>query len=286
MSRRTIEAYESVFKYITENLIPLRGDAIIIDFEKAMRKALIRVALRRKLAKMPDLFLAVKSNEKFKNLFRRFQCLPLIPLHHIANTFKDLSMEALRLDKDLFAPFIDYFNSEWMKIVTPYHFCVFMRGSRTTSAAEAINGKLNKLFKTHGGFYLFCETLQKLEASTSTQLQNYINGTQQKDTRKTFYKKRTKLISQLQRDHKDNPKLLISCLANPKNKALYEDNEIDVENVDIPNDTEVYGNENDDVIYKEILDGESDSEDNTEAITTIPRSRKTKSSTQIESGDK
>lgn len=296
MSRRTTEAYESVFKYITEKLIPLRGEAIIIDFEKAMRKALIQIlksidshmsilgcwfhmcqALRRKLSKLPDLFQKVRSDEKYKNIFRRFQCLALLPLHHIASTFKDLCKDALKLDKDSFAPFVNYFNEEWMRIVTPYHFCVFMRGCRTTAAAEAINGKMNKLFKTHGGFYLFCETLQKLEASTSTQLQNYVNGTQQKDTRKAFYKKRSKLIAKLQRDHKDNPKLLLNALANPKNKTLYEDNEIDVEDVDLTADTEMYGNENN-VIYKEILDLDSNddvSDIENEAITT--RSRKDKS---------
>lgn len=95
MSRRTIEAYESTFKYINDNLIPLKGEGIIIDFEKAMRKGLKRIlkanksempilgcwfhfaqALVRKLAKISILAEKTKIDEKYKDIFRRFQCLP------------------------------------------------------------------------------------------------------------------------------------------------------------------------------------------------------------------
>lgn len=205
MSKRTTDAYESVFNYINDNLIPLRGKSIIIDFEKAIRRALIRVlrknrsnmsilgcwfhfnqALRRKLAQMPALFAKVQSNVEYKELFRQFQCLPLLPLEDIEKMFRYLCKEAFKLDKDLFAPFINYFHNEWMKIVTPLHFCVYMRDKRTTADAESFNKKVNQLFKTHGSFFLFCETLQKLEASTSTQLMNYVNGTLQKDTRNAY----------------------------------------------------------------------------------------------------
>lgn len=198
MSRRTIEAYESAFKYINDRLIPLRGDGIIIDFEKAMRKGLKQVletnqsempilgcwfhfaqSLRRKMAKQPALFENVRTNEKYKEIFRRYQCLPLLPVQYIERMFRSISKDALKLDKDCFSPFINYFHDEWMKQVKPYHFCVYMRGTRTTAVAEAFNGIMNKLFKTHGGLFLSCETLQKVEASSSTQLENYVNGTQQ-----------------------------------------------------------------------------------------------------------
>lgn len=217
MSRRTIGAYESAFKYIHINLIPLRGKAIIIDFERAMRRALLKIiksinsnlcvlgcwfhlcqALRRKLAQMPMLFAKVKSNECYANIFRRFQCLALLPENFIEISFIDLAKESLKLDKTLFAPFIDYFNNEWIKNVTPKHFCVHMHDKRTTGDAEAFNGFSNKVFRTHGSFYIFCETLQKIEAFTSNQLANFINGTQQKDNRSSFYKKRSAFMKKFQ----------------------------------------------------------------------------------------
>lgn len=282
MSKRTTEAYESVFNYINDHLIPLRGEAIIIDFEKGIRRALIKVlrkngstmiilgcwfhfsqAIRRKLAQMPGLFAKVQSDEKFKEIFRRFQCLPLLPLKDIEITFRELCKEALRLDKGLFTPFINYFYNEWMKIVTPYHFCVYMRGKRTTADAESFNKKVNQLFKTHGGFFLFCETLQKLEASTSNQLMNYVNETQQKDTRNAYYQKRSKLITKIMIDYKENPKLMLKMLANPKNKIIFADNDITVEAEDVEMSAGItlYGND-DTVIYKEISENDESDYDN------------------------
>lgn len=274
MSRRTIEAYESAFDYIHANWIPLRGNGIIIDFEKGMRTALKRVlkkvnsnmqilecwfhfcqALRRKITQLSPLFEKVRADENYHSIFRRFQCLPLLPLHHIENSFRALSKEALKLDRDLFHPFINYFNKEWMKIVTPQHFCVYMRGKRTTSDAESFNGRINKLFRAHSNFFNFCEVLQKLEASTSNQLENYIDGIQQKDTRSSFYKRRSKLIQNLMIEHKDSPKLLLNALANPKNKMLFAENEIiiDNEDVELTIGIEVHGNE-EITIYNEVSD--------------------------------
>lgn len=118
MSRRTIECYESVFRYIHQYLTPLFGEAIIIDFEKGMRKALLKTlksiksnmlvlgcwfhmcqALRRQMAKIPALSEKVKSNEIYADIFRRFQCLALLPMKYIESTFVNLSKEALKLDK-------------------------------------------------------------------------------------------------------------------------------------------------------------------------------------------
>lgn len=177
------EAYESVFRYIHDNLIPLRGEAIIIDFEKGMRRGPKNVlkevgsnmdilgcwfhfcqALRRALARMPELFDKVQSDEVYKEIFRRFQCLPLLPMNHIEKEFRDLCKEALKIDKKSFSTFINYFNNEWMKIVTPHHFCVYMRDKRTTADAESFNKKVNQLFKTHGSFFSFCEILRNLYA--------------------------------------------------------------------------------------------------------------------------
>lgn len=268
MSKRTIAAYESAFRYIHENLIPLRGEAIIIDFEKAIRKALVQVlrsidsvlvilgcwfhfcqALRRKVAQMSELFEKINTDEKYRDIFRRFQCLPLLPLHHIESSFRDLAKEALNLDKQLFAPFVNYFNREWMNIVTPKHFCVYMRDKRTTGDAESFNSKLNQLFKAHPGLFLFCETLQQLEAVCSTQLINYVNGTEQKDGTNKYYKKRSKLIREVSVKHKDDPVVLLKVLANQKYKILYSSNEITAneEDVKMAATAELYADQNDKV---------------------------------------
>lgn len=291
MSQRTTEAYESVFNYIHEHLIYLTGDAIIIDFEKAMRKALLRIlkkynsdmlilscwfhfcqALRRKLAQMPALFEKVKADETYRTIFRRFQCLPLLPLHHIEESFRSLSKTALRLNKDLFAPFVNYFNKEWMKTVTPSHFCLYMRGKRTTAQAESFNGKVNKTFRTHGSFFQFCEISQTIEVATTNELANYINGIQQKDTRHLSDVKRSELIRKLSIEYENNPQLLLNALANPKNATLYAENEISTGKEEIENtaDVELYGNE-DGTIYP-VAGNESESEIRSQTIVTSENS--------------
>lgn len=292
MSKRTIEAYERVFQYINENLIPLCGEAIIIDFEKAMRKALINVlksidslmfilgcwfhfcqALRRKVSQMPALFAIIRKDVRYKDIFRQFQCLPLLPMHHIEDTFRDLAKDALSLDQNLFAPFVDYFHKEWIRTVKPKHFCVYKRDTRTTGAAESCNGKLNQIFKMHPSFFNFCETLQAVETSSSTQLMNYIDGTQQKCKKDSFYQKRSKLIKELSRKHSENPKLLLKMLANVKNKILYteDDFSVSIKN-ELEIDIELYGNE-DHIVYEEVADSdESDGEIHDDGEHNIPSS--------------
>lgn len=270
MTKRSTEAYLNVLKYIHENLIPIEGSSIIIDFERAMRLALIKLntkidilgcwfhfcqSLRRKLASMSELFKQVRSNEKLKSIFRQFQCLALLPHDIIETTFIELSKEALKLS-DKFAPFIDYFNSEWIKIVKPIHFSVFMRGMRTTSSAEAINGQINKKFKTHGNFFHFCESLQKEEVVTVENLQNDIDGSIQKNNQTRFYKRRHQLIarySQMLKNNEITPMMFLKTMAHQKNRVLYADSDISANTVevDLAAQSELYGNV-DTATYKEV----------------------------------
>lgn len=261
MSKRSTAAYSSVLKFIHENLIPIEGQSIIIDFEKSMRLALIKLntgimilgcwfhhcqCLRRKLASMPELHKLVRSNDKMKSIFRQFQCLALLPHDLIEPTFIELSKEALKLSP-LFAPFIDYYYNEWIKIVKPIHFSVFMRGMRTTSSAEAINGQINKRFKTHGNFFHFCESMQKEEVVIVEALQNDIGGSIQKNNQTKFYKRRNVLISKyssMLKKEEITSMQFLKTMANEKNRVLYADSDISESpvEVDLAMQTELYGN--------------------------------------------
>lgn len=78
MSKRTTQAYIAALTYIHQNLISLNGSGFIIDFEAAMRTAILRVVpaanvigcwfhfcqcLRRKMASLPNLFDALRNDE-------------------------------------------------------------------------------------------------------------------------------------------------------------------------------------------------------------------------------
>lgn len=250
MTRRTIEAYQSVLEYIHQNIIPIRGKAIIIDFEKAMRQAIKTVspnmkilgcwfhfcqALRRKMASMNELFQLVRNDSECKNLFRQFQCLALLPEDDISEVFVRISREALK-KSTLFSSFIDYFHDEWISVVTPKHFSVFAQDTRTTSAAENFNCKSNKAFRTHGNFYSFCEVLQKEELSTSTELEHDLSGSVNRVRESKYYKERNKLIKvySAQLCAKEISALeFLKTMANIKNKIIYSDSSISIEDVEV-----------------------------------------------------
>lgn len=248
MSRRTKEAYVSALKYVHDNLIPLVGKGIIIDFEKAMRAALYEVtpdsmhknilgcwfhmcqAVRRKIASLKELYELIRTEPVAKNIFRRFQCLALLPANEIAAAFITLSQEALK-SSVLFSEFIDYFHEEWIKRVKPHNFSVFLRDTRTTAAAEAFNGKSNKIFKTHGNFFHFVETLQKEEVAKAEQLEGDVEGLIQRSNQKKYYKDRSQLIKDYSyrlRDGQISTHLFLKTIANPKNNILFSDAQISV----------------------------------------------------------
>lgn len=296
MSRKTKEAYFNLLKYVHEELIELNESGIIIDFEKAERGAIselqmgIRIfgcwfhfcqALRRKIASMQELFQLVRTDGMAKHLFLKFQCLALLPSDMIEDAFKELAKRALR-DFALFAPFVDYFDREWIKIVTPHHFSVFMRGLRTTGHAETYNCRINQRFKTHGNFFRFCESLQDEEVVIVNHLEGYFQGTIQYEKLPKFYKKRNKLIrkySLMLQNKEISVQQFLTTMANKKNNVLYADEDISIEEEEVKmnEDVELFGGL-DDIVYEniddwsdeEISSGEESSVESTESHT-MPR---------------
>lgn len=185
MTRRTITAYVAALKYVNENLFELNGNGIIIDYENAMRAALKKVApnlpifgcwfhhvqaLRRMMRSMSNLSTLIQTNADARFLFRKLQCLPLLPVDKIKEAFVWLLREMLDVHNfSAFAPYLEYYKSQWLQRVTPLHYSVFQKNIRTTAPAEAFNGKVNKTFRTHGNFFQFVESLQKEEAVKADQ---------------------------------------------------------------------------------------------------------------------
>lgn len=279
MSRKTTKAYFNALKYVHENLIPIAGAGIIVDFERAERLAISKLntgiliygcwfhfcqAIRRKLASMGVLFEFVRNNEHAKTIFLQFQCLALLPADVIEDTFKVLAKKALKLST-LFAQFVDYFDKEWIKVVKPKHFSVFMRSTRTTGSAESYNHQINTRFRTHGNFYHFCEAMQKEEVVIAEQLQNYVDGTVQRAKQSKYLQKRHKIIrkySQMLRNNEITPILFLTTMANRKNHIVYGDEDISLNDheVELAETNELCGNK-DDVEYEEFDYSSSDSSD-------------------------
>lgn len=287
MSQKTTKAYMNVLQYVHDNLLPIDGSGIIIDFEKAERLAISKLntginilgcwfhfcqALRRKMASIAELFALVRKEEKAKDIFSQFQCLPLLPYAIIESTFKDLAKKALRVST-LFSIFIDYFNREWIKIVKPIHFSVFMRGTKSTGSAESFNRQMNQRFKTHGNFYHFCETLQKEEVVIAQQLENYIGGSMQHQKQPKYLKKRNAAIKKysimLQNDE-ISPMTFLATMANRKHHILYADDDISLNDLELNSTPELFGGD-DDAVY--VLNESSDSSDSDTEQTFVTNSQ-------------
>lgn len=252
MTKRTIEAYTAGLKFVNEHLIELIGNGIIIDFESAMRAALKKVApnlpvlgclfhhvqaVQRKMASMTELFELIRTNEDAAFLFRKFKSLALLPPNMIRDGFVSLLRETLEKHKfNQFAPFIDYYKRQWLNIVKPIHYSVFGKGTKTTGPAEAFNGKINKIFRTHGGFFQFVESFQKEEVVKADQFQRDVKGNKQPDRRNAFYKKRALLIEKysnqlLQKEI--TTRQFLSIMANVNNEVICHEKEFFTDEVDI-----------------------------------------------------
>lgn len=141
MSNRTTQAYQSVFEYVHNFILPLDGKGIITDFEQALRNGLRNVipdtplygcwfhhcqALRRKLASIPKLFDISRKEFKAAEFYRKIQCLALLPADKIKDAFDQLAYEALQNYPE-FAEFVNYYDSQWIRKVTPAGFSVFLQ---------------------------------------------------------------------------------------------------------------------------------------------------------------
>lgn len=141
MSNRTTQAYQSVFDYIHKNILPLNGKGIITDFEQALRNSLQNTvpetplygcwfhhcqAVRRKLASIPELFEIVRHDKTAAEFYRKMQCLALLPPDKIQNAFDQLAFEALQKYPE-FAKFVEYYDKQWIRKVTPVGFSVFLQ---------------------------------------------------------------------------------------------------------------------------------------------------------------
>lgn len=237
MTRKTQKAYEHALRYIHENILTLHCEAIITDYEQAMRQAIKTVVpgikqlgcwfhyaqcIRRKVASHAELFKQIRTNEIARNMYYKMICLALLPHGKIAKAFNELALEALQVSKT-FTPFIKYFQDQWLKRVGPMNFSVFLEETRTTCAAEGYNGKLGKKFQTHPNFFVFIEYLQVEELAKSNAFEQHIHGSRQVQPKKMYRERSAQIRNESLKfniPNQTNAKLFLNRIANTKNKIL------------------------------------------------------------------
>lgn len=237
MTRKTQKAYEHALRYVHENVFPLQCEAMITDYEIAMRKAVREVipgikqlgcwfhyaqAIRRKIASLSELFELVRTNDKIRNIYYKIICLALLPHDKIEKAFNELALEGLQLTKS-FMPFVKYFQNQWLKRVGAKNFSVFLEETRTTCSAEGYNGKLGKKFRTHPNFFVFIESLQWEELAKSNALEQHINGARQTQPKKEYRERAAQIRNESLKfliPNKIDAKLFLNRIANTKNRML------------------------------------------------------------------
>lgn len=140
MSRKTTDAYKSVFSYIHKNILPLDAGGIITDFELALRIGLRHIvpktplyccwfhhcqAVRRKVASLPDLFALIRNDKKAREIYRQIQCLALLPHKQIKPAFEQIAFEAIQL-YPAFGEFLKYYDRQWIVREKPENYSVFL----------------------------------------------------------------------------------------------------------------------------------------------------------------
>lgn len=127
-------------------------------------------AVRKHMTQDPNLFELIRNDNRAALLYRKFQCLPLLPEKEIETTFKKLKKLAEAYNNKAFAKFLSYYKKQWILKEGPESISVYKKETRTTCAVEANNGVLGKKWKSHASFFVFVEALQREEFSKSTQL--------------------------------------------------------------------------------------------------------------------
>lgn len=134
MSRKSTNAYESVFQYIKKNIFDMDGYSFMTDYETSMRNALKNTfplckfyacwfhfcqAIKRRCEQDNTLRLLIKTDQHINKIYHKFLCLPLLPAADIPQGFEIIKIELNCLPgKKAFQDFLKYFRNQWLKRVS------------------------------------------------------------------------------------------------------------------------------------------------------------------------
>lgn len=132
MNRKTEASYKHILQYIENNVCSLQCVSFMTDFEIAMRNAIrdiypdsqlntcwfhLTQATKRKVVKYSELTKLITTNEDARKIYKKLLALPLLPATGIYNAFIVLKADALSVFGNIFAPFLKYYENQWLKKV-------------------------------------------------------------------------------------------------------------------------------------------------------------------------
>lgn len=134
MSKKSVNCYVHLLKYVNANLIDLNGAIFISDFESSLSKAIKLVcplskifeswlhycqAIRQYITtEIKGLSAFLRDNKQASLQYHKILALPLLPRSYICSSFNDIKNEIENSDYHLqFLPFLQYFEMYWLEKV-------------------------------------------------------------------------------------------------------------------------------------------------------------------------
>uniref|UniRef100_A0A1Y1M514 HECT domain-containing protein n=1 Tax=Photinus pyralis TaxID=7054 RepID=A0A1Y1M514_PHOPY len=180
MSKRTAEAYVTLFQHLKSNFPSMTATQIMCDYERALYQSLMEIfpeseihgcffhfcqAIYRQSKKL-GLGSLMTQNEHAQFVLRKIMALALLPCDMAVEGFNLIKSEAPDDIRNAFSNFFTYVESTWLEGVTPQLFSVFNLVRRTNNAVEAYHRVLNQKFGVHPNVWAFTEHLVQLQSKS------------------------------------------------------------------------------------------------------------------------
>lgn len=186
MSDRTTETYNAVFQYIEQNLLELKPDSFMTDFEPGLRLSInqsypnaklygcwfhFKQAIRKYCNRRPKLRYLLKTNQNASVIYQQLMNLPLLPEENFKAGYDSIIQKAkqCRLFRALFV-LLKYFSSYWLAQNRRNSLSVSGLNMRTTSSLESFNSVINRTVTQHANIFKFMDGIKLIDFAKNLEL--------------------------------------------------------------------------------------------------------------------
>ena len=171
MQSKNFESYDLIFSYLSSFIKADNVELVMSDYEAASRKAVkknfptakIEGCLFHYMAAISKMRRKLELPNKFMDVVKKMQVLPLLPENFIASAFTKIAAE---VDKELFLwiRFKKYWIRQWLRA----NISVFGSSKRTNNVCEQFNRNLNRYVKiAHPNIWQLIHNLQRIDFMNS-----------------------------------------------------------------------------------------------------------------------
>ncbi|XP_051163107.1 uncharacterized protein LOC127282712 [Leptopilina boulardi] len=190
MSRKTTEAYRSVFRKLKDMIPEFQIHEAMTDYEVALQsalreefpgiivhgchfhycQALYRSAVRYGLKNH------LRNNANIRHVISLLMSLALLPANLVVPTYNQICASLTAQTRGILRRFLNYYARQWLRKVTPQTFSVHMLVHRTNNYLEGYHTTLKERLGIHSATWNFTRDLIKFQESLQTDLKALEQG--------------------------------------------------------------------------------------------------------------